>query len=880
MWFSRRKQREQELERELQAHLDLEAEERTEAGMSYEEARFAAKRALGNEGLTKEDVRAAWGWTFVETLGQDLRYAFRSLRGSPVFALVAILSLGLGIGANTAIFSFVNALLFKHLPVPDADRLVTLSEYRNGKHINDVFSLPMIAELDKRNQAFDGLLGRYPVRVSLNTDHGAEPLNGEVVTGKYFTTLQVKPALGRLLNDDDDVQAGTGNPVCVISYALWQARFGGDPHILGRTLLLSAHPYSVVGVTEKGFFGPQMQSRIDLQIPVSRAGDFMNGPFVTMLKSSNFTWLEPLARLKPGLTLRRAEAMVNPLCRALRLELVDPSVRSKIQMTTFRLFDGSQGMNVDDTYFKPVTILMGVVGLVLLIACANVANLLLARAGSRATEFAVRLSLGASRGRLVRQLMVESLVLACAGCAVGLALAYWMIHTLSLYLNAGKPSGNFLQVRLDPLMIGFAILLSLLTAVVFGLAPAWQSTKPEIVPELKKAQGQMGNTGAKMRRFLVVAEIALSMMILFAAGLMTRTLGKLKTIDLGFDPGRVVMLRVDPRMSGDSPEQSDSAFDDILTNLRAQPGISAASMAVVTPLEGGMISMDFEVPGRPPKSSDLQSNMNAISPDYFKTLSQAMLAGRDFNDRDVKKSPHVAIVNELFVKQYIPGENPLGRHIKMGDNDVEIVGLVKNSFYQDIREKMSPLIYLPVKQTNSSGYSILVRTALPAKIAVAEIQRAVQTVDAKLPIYGVQQMQEMIDQGITSERMLTFLATLFSVLVTLLCGMGLYGLIAYAVSRRTREIGVRFAVGARKSDVAKLFLRESTFLIGLGVLAGVPLALASARMLKSLLFGVSEMDGGILFLTVAIFLTAGVLASLLPLRKAIRIEPLQALRYE
>ncbi len=546
MWFSNRKRREQELERELQAHLDLEAEERKEAGMSAEEARFAAKRALGNKSLTKEDVRAAWGWTFLETLGQDLRYAFRSLRGSPVFALVAILSLGLGIGANTAIFSFVNALLFKHLPVPDADRLVTLSEYKNGKHINDIFSFPMITELDKRNQAFDGLFARYPVRVSLNTDNGAEPLNGEVVTGKYFTTLQVKPALGRLLNDDD-VQAGAGNPVCVISYALWQSRFGGDPHILSRKLLLSGHPYSVVGVTEKGFFGPQLQNRIDLQIPVSRAGDFMNGPFVTMLKSNHFTWLEPLARLKPGITLPRAEAMVNPLCRALRLELADPSVRSKIQMTTFRLFDGSQGVNVDDTYFKPVTILMGVVGLVLLIACANVANLLLARAGSRATEFAVRLSLGASRGRLLRQLMVESLVLACAGCAVGLALAYWMIHTLSLYLNAGKTSGNGLVVTLDPLMIGFAILLTFLTAIVFGLAPAWQSTKPDIVPELKKAQGQMGNTGAKMRRFLVVAEIALSMMILFAAGLMTRTLGKLKTIDLGFDPGRVLMLRIDPK---------------------------------------------------------------------------------------------------------------------------------------------------------------------------------------------------------------------------------------------------------------------------------------------------------------------------------------------
>jgi len=877
--FRQRKQREQDLERELRAHLEAEADEQKQNGLSAEEAHYAARRAFGNQSLTKENVRAAWGWTVLETLGQDLRYAFRSLRGSPAFALVAIASLGLGIGANTAIFSFVNALLLQKLPVPEPTRLVELTEYRDGKLFNSPFSFPVIDQLDRRNTAFTGVFGRYPLRVNLTPDSAAELLNGELVTGTYFATLQVKPALGRLLNDDD-VKAGTGNPVCVISYPLWQGHFGGDMHILGRKLMLSAHPYSVVGVTQKGFFGAQLQSRVDLQIPISRAADFMQGPFATMWKSPGFVWIEAMARLKPGLTMAQAQAMVDPVARAIQLDLADPKDRANVagRRTAFHLSEGSQGVKNDSPYSKPVTILMGVVGLVLLIACANVANLLLARAGARSKEFAVRLSLGASRLRLMRQLMVESLVLAGAGGLLGVALAFWIVRTLLLYLNGANSGGNGLPVELDPMVIGFSILLTLLTAVLFGFAPAWQSAKPDVSSELKGGNEQV--SGVKTRRFLIVLEIALSMVILFAAGLMTRTLGQLRTIDLGFDPSGVTTLHIDPAMSGYSQQQSDRVFDAVLSRLRAQPGIVAASLAVVAPLEGSMMSMSFEVPGRAEKNSDLQTNFNMVSPSYFKTLHQPILAGRDFNDLDAKKAPRVAIVNDLFVDQYMPGENPLGRLFHMGGGDVEIVGLVGSSHYQMLREKVCPLIYLPVKQTQSSGFSVLVRTRLAPAQAVAEIKQAVRAVDPKLPIYGVREFQDVIDEGIGSERMLTFLAALFSALVTLLCGMGVYGLIAYAISRRTREIGVRFAIGAQKADVAKLFLRESGALIAAGVLVGIPLALASARILKSLLYGVEPSDTFTMLSAIAIFLAAGALASLLPVRKATRIEPLRALRYE
>ena len=698
------------------------------------------------------------------------------------------------------------------------------------------------------------------------------------MTGSYFKTLQVKPAVGHLLAQED-IDAAAGAPVCVISYAMWQERFAGNPDIVGRKLLLNAHPYTVAGVTEKGFYGPQLQTRIDLQVPVSRMGDFMGGFFSTdngaaMWKSPDFTWLQPLARLKPGISSAQAEAMIAPLARATMKD-------GKHDKATFLLKDASQGTNSGSDFSKPVIVLMAIVSLVLLIACANLASLLLARANVRAKEFAVRLSLGASRGRLVRQLLVESLVIAGSGGLLGLLLAMWIVQTLLAYLNAGVTGGSALRVGLDPLVIGFAILLSLLTALLFGLVPAWQSARPEIVPELKGSPGrtQVGFGGVRIRRFLIVFQIALSLMILFSAGLLTRTLRSLKTIDIGFDPARVIALNVDPAMNGHRPDDADRIFDQILSRLRAHPGIAAASLAVVAPLEGSAISLNFDVPGHIKRSSDAQTNFNMITPGYFKTLNQALLAGRDFTDRDAKKAPLVAIVNKLFVDQYMPGQNPIGRSFKLG-SDVEIVGVASDSRNQGLRELPCPIVYLPVKQTQNSGYTLLIRTKLESRGAISDIREAIRSVDPRLPIFRVRELQDQIDQGISPERVLSFLSTLFSGLATLLCGIGIYGLIAYAVSRRTREIGLRFALGAQKIDVANLFLRESLFLVAAGIAAGIPLALASTRVMKSLLYGVRPDDPVTLWLTIAIFVVAGLLASLLPVLKAAGIEPVQALRDE
>jgi predicted permease len=871
-----------DIDDEMLFHMAQRVDENIAAGMSAEDARRDAQLRFGNRTLLKESARANDILVWLETAMQDVRYAVRGLRRSPGFAATAMLSLGLGIGGNTAIFSFVNALLLKRLPVPDPVRLVQIVEYEDGKLTNSVFSFPFLAELDKSNGVFDGVFGRFPVRVNLTADGMAEPLNGEVVTGDYFRTLRVKPALGRLLTEED-VKAGAGDPVCVISYSTWLERFGGDPGIVGRKLVLNAHAYTVVGVTERGFYGPQLQSRVEMQLPVSRMGDFMGGFFATgdggtMWKSPGFHWLQPLGRLKPGVSILQAQTTMDPVARSIMAAMAATGEKQKV---SFRLTDGSQGANNDSSFSKPVAVLMGIVALVLAIACANLAGLLLARANARAKEFAVRLSLGASRWRLVRQLMVESMAIACCGGLLGVVFALWIVQTLVVFLNAGRTGGSGLHVGLDPLVICFTILLSLLTALLFGLAPAWQSARPDVIPELKGSPGRgQVSRGAGMRRALIVFQIALSLTIVFAAGLLTRTLSSLKTIDLGFDPARVITLHLDPAMGGRTPDEADRIFDEILGRLRAQPGIAAASLAVVSPLEGSMISLDVSVPGHVLRSSDLQTNFNTISPDYFKTLNQTLLAGRDFSDRDQKKAPGVAIVNQLFVEQYMPGQNPVGRHFKVNDGDVEIAGVARNARYQALREKQWPLVYMPLKQAVSSGYTLLVRTRMEPRRAMVDIRQTIRSVDSKVPIYDVRELQDQIEQGISAERVLSFLSALFSALAALLCGMGIYGLIAYAVSRRTREIGVRFAIGAQKMDVANLFLRESLLLVAAGILAGIPLALASTRVLKSLLYGIAPGDPITLLFTIAIFAVAGLLASVLPVLKAARIEPVQALRHE
>ncbi|MDQ2840548.1 MAG: ABC transporter permease [Acidobacteriota bacterium] len=824
----------------------------------------------------------------LETIVGDLRFALRGLRRTPAFTLVAVGSLALGVGANTAIFSFVNAILLKRLPVPEPQRLVRIEGVRAGGSDTN-FSYPFIAELDKNARFFDGVLGRFPVRVNLMTQTASEPLHGEVVTGGYFSTLRVKPALGRLLGEED-ISAATGNPVCVISYSLWRDRFNADPHILGRTLILNTHPYRVIGVTERGFHGAQLQSRADMQLPVSRMGDFMGGFFSSaqggiMWHSAGFSWLEPLARLKPGVTAAQAQAMLIPLANQLTAQLADPKYRQKIasEQHAFRLTDGSAGANSDrGTLGNPLLVLMGIAGLIVLVACMNIANLLLARARAREQEFALRLSLGAGRWRLIRQLMAESLAIAISGGALGLLLSVWLRQLLLFFFNEGQSAADGLQLHLDPAVLLFSAALSLTTALLFGLAPAWQSAKTDILPSLKgsSAARNASYDRASLRKLLIIVQLAFSVCLLFAAGLLTGSLRRLETVDLGFRPAQVVALSIDPAMAGYHTSQINAIFDEVLGKLNANPAVAAASYATVSPLEGSLISLNIEVPGHTAKASDGDPGFNDVSPAYFSTLQQRLLLGRDFSSRDTAGNPRVAIVNELFVARYLPGRNPIGFHFKQGGSDVVIVGVVGNALYQEIRETPRPTVYLSAVQSQSSGYTLLVRVRNGPKQAIPQIEHAIRAVSPKLPIYNVRTLQSQIDSGISSERILGLLSTLFGALATLLCAIGLYGIIAYGVTSRTREIGIRGALGSTRQGIAALFLREGGLLILCGTAAGIPLALASSRLLGSLLFGLEWNDPTTLVSIIAILGAAGALAVLLPAWRAARLEPVDALRQE
>ena len=871
----RRSRREEELQAEVEFHLQTLADEYRKRGLSEKEAQLAAKREFGGAEQMKEVYRERRGFPLLESMWQDVKLAIRGLRKSPAFTLVAVVSLALGIGANTAIFSFVNAVLLKQLPVPEPERLVTFALFKNGKDVNDVVSLATINQIAERSGIFDGVFGRTSKPSSFNAGDKSQWVMAELVTGQYFQTLKVTPAIGRLLGEED-VRNAVGDPVCVLSYDMWQTRFGGDPRIVGRAVSINNHPYRVLGVTEKGFYGPELQQRMDLQVPATRMTDFM--PAFGSMKfdwKKDLRWLLPMGRLKPNLTRSQAESQLQTFYGQL-----DP----KFEYGIPQLSESKDGFNDMRGHFgKPVTVLMAVVALVLLIACANLANLLLARANARKKEFAVRLSLGASRIRLIRQLLVESLLLAFCGGALGILLSLWMDSTLLAFLNEGRLEVFALHVSPDLTVLWFALALSFATAILFGLVPAYQATRPDLVPSLKDegSGGLRPGDRAALRKFLVVAQVALSLLILFAAGLLTQTLRSLRTVNLGFQPEKVMALALDTDVGGYSDAQAARIRDEVLRRVRLLPGVQAASLVLFVPFSGNAITVDIEVPSFIGKHRGEHSAFfHSISPGYFATLNQPRLLGRDFSDADTQKAQKVAIVNEAFVQHYFAGRSPLGQQIKEEEADTEIVGVVANARDMDLRKQPVDTIYVPEKQTYHTQLTLLLRTQVdPSKLA-RSLLALVRNVDQKTAVSSIRTLHAQIDAGLSSERILSYLSTLFAGLATLLTGIGLYGVIAYGVTRRTREIGVRFVLGAQRADVAKLFLRESLVMIAVGVIAGIPLALASVTALKSLLFGLTATDLLTLIISIGLLIVAGLVATALPLRQAVYVDPMRALRYE
>ncbi len=632
-----------------------------------------------------------------DELRRDALHALRRLRRSPAFTCIAVATLALGIGANTAIFSFVDAVLLQRLAVAEPDRLVTFARTHRGERNGVVWPLRTVDALAERTPAFAGVFGWFarPINLSAGDDGGW--VNGELVTGRYYRTLRVSPAVGRLLNDADVRNAGA-DPVCVLGYGLWQRAFGGDPGVVGRTVFLNGQGYRVVGVTERGFHGAELHRRFDVGVPATRIGDFLPafGGAEGALRLNGISWLAPMARLAPGVTWAEAERQAR-----LALRSVDPEREGQLWLDA-----GAQGFNaLRPAFGRPLLAAMGLVALVLLVACANLANLLLARAQARAPELGVRVSLGASRARLVRQLLVETSVLAAASGVGGVALSVWIGDALVGMLNAGRSAAAVVHASADARVLAFSLAATGATAILCGAVPAWRATRPALAPGSTRSPAAGGPAErAAASRALVVVQVAVCLVVVFEAGLLTQTLRSLSTVDLGFEPDRVIALRVDPAAGGRSAAEAAETFDELLARARELPGVAAASLAASPPYGAMAVTMGIEVPGYAPRPErgDTVVGFNFISPRYFETLGQALIRGRDLDERDARGRPLAAIVNETFVEHYFDGRSPLGRRLRQGAEEMEIVGVVADSRDRAVRSGPADTVYVHRKQGSSA----------------------------------------------------------------------------------------------------------------------------------------------------------------------------------
>jgi len=829
------------------------------------------------------------------TLSQDIRYAFRTLTKSPVFCVVAIASLALGIGANSAIFSLINQLLLKLLPVKNPQELVLLTSI--GSHYgsntgSNAMSYPMYRDIRDRNQVFSGMFCRYQQSLSFSTEGSTERISGELVSGNYFPVLGVGAAAGRVFNTSDDLYQG-GHPIAVLSYDFWQSHFGGAQSAIGRKIMLNGYPITIVGVSQQGFFGIDPSASPQIRVPMSMKRQMTPGPWYD-LNDRRSRFAQVFGRLKPGIAADQAKAGLQPLYHSiLAMEVTQPAFARASDATRQRFLKGTvdvlpaaNGRSGLRTRFQnPLLILMGVVGFVLLIACANLANLLVARAAARQKEVAMRIALGASRYRLVRQLLVESLLLSFTGGILGLVLAIGMTRGLMSFIPRGT-TPLALSSRPDWTVFAFTIGVSLLTGVLFGLIPALASTRADVVTTLKDQAGAVvGGGSVRMRKVLVAAQVMLSLLLLIGAGLFVKTLRNLRGTDPGFATDHLVTFKVDPTLNGYKTARSRQFYQDLNERLNALPGVRAASLTIVPLLDDDEWDSSITVEGNAP-GQDSNPHMNYPEPGLFKALGVPIILGRDFNENDVEKSPKVAIVNEQFVKKFLAGRNPIGHRIGMGGDpgtktDISIVGVVRDTKYENMRAQIPHELYLPARQTNFViGMTAYVRTTRPPEESFAAIRQLIHGMDSALPVFDMRTLDEQVDRSLSIERLVASLSTVFGALATFLAAMGLYGVMAYTVTRRTREIGIRLALGAARSHVIWLVMREVLVLMVVGVGLGLPASWLLTKLIQSQLYGVQSHDPLTIGIAVLAIAAIAAFAGFAPGRRASRIHPMEALRWE
>ncbi|HEY7410260.1 MAG TPA: ABC transporter permease [Vicinamibacteria bacterium] len=834
----------------------------------------------------------------MDELRQDLRIALRAFAKNPGFTAVVVATLALGIGANTAIFGLMDQVLLRLMPVHRPEQLVILEgpgPFSGSSHQNShlvPFSHPMYTGL-RDSGVFQGVLAHNFVGVHLTAGGTTTDARGDLVSGNFFEVLGLEPALGRLFTADDDRVPGA-HPVAVLGHGFWTRRFGASHGVIGQTLVVNNQPLTVVGVAPAGFQGVELGEVVDVYVPVMMQAQVIPTWPSVAIGDWRRRWLTLMARLPDGRTLEDVRPAAHvAYARLLQEDLNAISGGSERFRAAFlkkelKMMPGGRGPSgLRDESQTPLLVLMGMVGLVLLIACANVANLLLARASSRQKEIAVRLALGASRGRLARQLLVESLTLALAGGALGMVVATW---TGTLLIRALPSAEAAIVLTADPdlRVAGFAFALSVLTGVGFGLVPALQATRPHLAPTLKSESTALagGTAPFRFRKGLVVAQIALSLLLLIGAGLFTRSLMNLRALDPGFEPDQLLTFTVDPSLNGYDLARRYALYARLQQDVSAEPGVKSVSMADVALMTDSNSSTTIRVEGYEAKEEeDMNPNFNGVAPEFFGTLGIGLLAGRDFTDADGPQAPRVAIVNEEFARYFYKGENPVGRRFGTGrgksDFQFTIVGLVRDGKAASLREKQVRFAYTPYTQEpNLGALTFYVRTAVDPAVLGPRMRQVVAAADPTLPVREMKTMRAQIRESLFVDRLVAALSAAFGCLATLLAALGLYAVMSHAVSQRTREIGIRVALGAERRAVLALVLKEVAVLAAVGVLIGLPGGYGLGRLVEAQLFGMNARDPLTYAAATLALLAAAFLAGYVPALRATRVDPMVALRYE
>lgn len=860
--------------------------------------RAQTQGTFGNATALQEQTRDASTLVWLETIFKDVRYSLRQFGKARGFVLAAVLSLALGIGANTAIFTLIDAVMLQNLPVKDPGKLVLFYDgvstgvYSGDGFPGKWFSYASWEYFRDHNVSFDGLCAFRQGNDDLGLHIAGSPETGpkelvssHLVSGSYFDVLGVQPAIGRLLKPSDDPLNALS--VAVISYGFWSRRFHLSPSVIGTQVDLNGIPFTIVGVTPQEFFGERVESPPNFWIPLDRQPQVL--PRQNYVADRQAYWLNLLGRLRPEVTLEGAKATLNTQLQQFYLAQAGSKVsadkRREIQKAHIELKPGGGGISwARAKYSKPLHVLMAIVGLVLLIACANVATLLLARASARRQELSTRLALGASRARLIRQLLTESLLLALGGSILGAALAWWGVKALALLVQLDKQ----IKVRPDFLVLFFTLGISLAAGIVFGLVPALRFTRWDQRGDLAARAAKFGLSGLNPMHVCLVLQVALSAVLLVGAGLLTHSLLNLENQNFGYVRDNLLLVWTDAMLAGYKPAELPALYDRLLDRLNSLPGVTSASIARYSPLSGSSSSEGVAIEGyTPPAGKKMDMFDVEVAPHFFDTMGIPVLLGRAMGLRDTAAAPPVAVVNETFVRQFLPNQNPIGRHLSLGSPfkapGFEIIGVVADSKYYAANEKAKPMAFLSVLQLggpNPYAGELLIRTSHDPSGITAEVRQAVHDIDDRLMIGRVTTLKAQIDDSLRQQKVITMLCGFFAILALLLASIGLHGTIAYSVTRRTNEIGIRMALGAQRSSILWIAMRETVVLLAVGLVAGAPLAAAFARWIQSFLFDLPAIDSASIAAAILTIVFVAIAASFIPARYAARIDPMRALRHE